>query len=59
MITEKLQNEFEICLALTSCFTTLNQVFERSGIDIKLKIESHIIPKEENPIEGELPLIQK
>jgi hypothetical protein len=41
---EKFQTEFDICLSLNNCFLTLNRVFKQNGLDIKLKVESYIIP---------------
>jgi hypothetical protein len=58
---KKLSTEFDICISLTRCFDELNRVFKNNGLDVKLKVESHIIPdnlyKEEN-LDREIPLRQ-
>jgi hypothetical protein len=60
-LSKKIETEFNICLSLARCFSELNKIFKDSGLDIKLKIESHIIPdnlhKEENH-DREIPLRQ-
>lgn len=58
---KKLKTEFDICLSLATCFSKLNEVFKENGLDIQLKVQSHIIPdnlyKEENH-DREIPLRQ-
>lgn len=43
-MNKKTKTEFDICLSLVTCFSKLNKVFKESGLDIKLYVESHIIP---------------
>ena len=60
-MNKKLTTEFDICLSLAVCFDNLNRVFKDNGLDIKLKVESRIIPdshhKEEN-LDIDTPLRQ-
>ena len=46
MENKKLKTVFDISLALAVCFDKLNKVFEDNGLDIKLKVESCVIPKD-------------
>lgn len=60
-MNKKLSTEFDICLSLTRCFYELNRIFKNNGLDIKLKVESHIIPDnlhEEENHDRDIPLRQ-
>ena len=54
----KHRDEFDICLALVLCFERVNEVFERNNLDIKLKVESSLIPSDNNQenLDIELPV---